>query len=85
MTKDIKQGKQLLVVGHGSSLRGLIYTLMPNMSEEEIKKFNIPNAVPIILSIDGDMKVTKIEYLGDESEIEVKMDKIKFETQKKDV
>lgn len=85
IAKDIKRGKKVLVVAHGSSLRALIYSLMPGLKEEEIKRFNIPNAVPMIVSLDEGLGVTGIDYLGDESEIAVKMDKIKLETQKAQV
>lgn len=68
----------MLVVAHGSSLRALIYKLIPTLKEDEIKSFNIPNAVPIILTLDSNLKVTNIEYWGDESEIAVKMNKIIF-------
>ena len=49
---NIKNGKNLLIVGHGSSLRALVYLMDPSKTEEEIQNFNIPTAVPIICTFD---------------------------------
>lgn len=54
-----------MVVAHGSSIRALIYTIKPNMTDEEIKNFNIPNAIPIIIGLDENLHATSLEYLAD--------------------
>lgn len=64
---DIKSGKSVLVVAHGSSLRAIVNLINPAAKEDEIKKFEIPHAVPIILTLNSDLKIEKVEYLGDES------------------
>ncbi len=45
--KRIKNGEKIIIVAHGNSLRALIKHLN-NMTEDEIIKFNILNATPII-------------------------------------
>lgn len=81
----MKNGKNLLVVAHGSSLRALVSLLSNNLSQDEINNFDIPSAIPIILTLDSNMKIENIEYLADQQEIEVKMSKLKTETQRKEV
>lgn len=71
-------GKHLWVVAHGSLFRVL---LSNNLSQEEINNFDIPSAIPIILTLDDSLKITNIEYLADQHEIDVKMAKLK--TQRK--
>ena len=52
----LKDGKNLLIVAHGNSLRALIMYL-ENLSGEEIVKVEIPTGVPILYELDGDLKV----------------------------
>lgn len=72
----------MLIVAHGSSLRALVFLLDPSMNEEDIKNFNIPTATPIVWTFDDDCKLISKEFLGDEEEINIRMAKIKTETQK---
>src|SRR3989338_1075933 len=44
---QIQQGKNILVVAHGNSLRALCMRL-DNLSEEEVVDLNIPTGVPLI-------------------------------------
>jgi len=39
------------------------------MSEEEILKYNIPTAVPLVYEFDQDLNVLKNYYLLDEEEV----------------
>eukprot|EP01101_Sappina_pedata_P004261 TRINITY_DN1778_c0_g1_i1.p1 TRINITY_DN1778_c0_g1~~TRINITY_DN1778_c0_g1_i1.p1 ORF type:complete len:269 (+),score=132.19 TRINITY_DN1778_c0_g1_i1:47-808(+) len=68
IASDIKEGKKVLVVAHGNSLRALVKYL-DNTSEEEILELNIPTGVPLVYELDADLKPIKHYYLGDEEAI----------------
>jgi len=52
----LKEGKNILVVAHGNSLRALVKHL-DGLSGEEIIKVEIPTGVPIFYELDKDLKV----------------------------
>lgn len=60
--------KNVIVVAHGNSLRAIVKHLS-GMSEEEILKYNIPTAVPLVYEFDQDLNVLKNYYLLDEEEV----------------
>ncbi len=64
----IKEGKNVVVVAHGNSLRSLVQYL-DEMSEEAILKLNIPTGVPLVYELDKDLKPIKHYYLGDQEKI----------------
>ena len=49
------EGKNVIVVAHGNSLRAIVKHLT-NMSEDEIIKYNIPTAVPFVFEFDDQMR-----------------------------
>lgn len=55
----IEQGKNVLIVAHGNSLRALIMYL-ENLSPEEILKREIATGQPITYSFNGTSKATRI-------------------------
>jgi len=57
------QGNKVLISAHGNSLRALIMHL-ENLSGEEIADIDVPNAIPILYTLDGDMKPIKKELLA---------------------
>ncbi len=65
---SIKDGKKVLIVAHGNSLRALVKYL-DDMSEEAIVKLNIPTGVPLVYELDEHLKPIKHYYLGDQEEI----------------
>lgn len=60
--------KQVIVVAHGNSLRAVVKHLS-GMSEDEILKYNIPTAVPLVFEFDQDLTPLKSYYLLDEDEV----------------
>ncbi|KAJ3447595.1 phosphoglycerate mutase [Anaeramoeba flamelloides] len=58
----ILQGKRVLVVAHGNSIRA-ICKFLDNMTDQEILKLNIPNAIPLVYQFDENMKPIKHFYL----------------------
>ncbi|MBI1257283.1 MAG: 2,3-bisphosphoglycerate-dependent phosphoglycerate mutase [Chloroflexi bacterium] len=58
----LKQGKKVLVVAHGNSLRALVMVLN-NISERDIPDLNIPTGAPLRYWIDPDGKTLEHGYL----------------------
>ena len=71
----IKEGKSVLIVAHGNSLRALIKYLK-NISDEDIVNLNIPTGVPLVLELDDDPKVVKDYFLGDQEKIAQKVNSV---------
>jgi len=55
---DLQEGKDVLVVAHGNSLRS-ITKYVENISDEEIPKVEIPTGVPIVYNFDNAMTLLK--------------------------
>jgi 2,3-bisphosphoglycerate-dependent phosphoglycerate mutase len=65
---QMREGKNILIVAHGNSLRALVQHL-EQMSQEAIMELNIPTGTPLVYELDGDFKVLKKYYLGDAEEV----------------
>ncbi len=57
----VKEGKNVLVVAHGNSLRSLVMFL-DNLSKAEVLELNIPTGNPLVYEMEND-KVIKKYYL----------------------
>ena len=73
---EIKKGKNVLVVAHGNSIRGLI-KYFDKLSDEEVVNVDIPNAIPLVYEFNENFETIKRYYLGNKDEIEKKINKIK--------
>lgn len=62
---QIRQGKRVLIVAHGNSLRGLVKYL-DDVSDEDITQLNIPTGLPLVYELDDQLKPVKNYYLGDQ-------------------
>lgn len=62
----IRRGERLLISAHGNTLRALIMALA-NMSVEEVERFEIPTAMPIIYHFDRDGTPLDWQYLDGEN------------------
>ena len=69
---DIMSGKRVLIGAHGNSIRALL-KFLENIPDEEIVELNIPTAVPLVIEFSDDLKVQKRYYLGNQDEINAKM------------
>ena len=58
----IKKGKNVIIVAHGNSLRGLVKYL-DNLSNEEVIKLEIDTGRPICYELDDNLKPIKHYYL----------------------
>jgi 2,3-bisphosphoglycerate-dependent phosphoglycerate mutase len=61
----IMDGKNIMIVAHGNSLRGLIKYL-DNISDEDIMNVEIPTGVPLIYELDDNLQPIKHYYLKGE-------------------
>ena len=59
----VKQGKTVLIVAHGNSLRALEMHLL-QLTPEEIVKVEIPVGKPVIFELDKELKTLKYYFLG---------------------
>lgn len=71
----VKEGKKVVIVAHGNSLRALVKHL-DNVSEEEIISLNIPTGVPLVYELDENLKPIQHYYLGDPEAIKKAMDAV---------
>lgn len=64
----IKQGRRVIIVAHGNSLRGLVKHL-DDISEQEIVKLNIPTGIPLVYELDESLNPKDHYYLGDRESV----------------
>ncbi|MEM2138733.1 MAG: 2,3-diphosphoglycerate-dependent phosphoglycerate mutase [Candidatus Woesearchaeota archaeon] len=75
--QELKNGKNVLIVAHGNSLRALI-KIIDNISDQDIVELNIPTGIPLVYEFDSENEVfTKHYYLGEENKIKEKIDNVK--------
>ncbi|MDC7125914.1 MAG: 2,3-diphosphoglycerate-dependent phosphoglycerate mutase [Spirochaetales bacterium] len=72
---DLLEGKRILIAAHGNSLRGLVKHL-DDIPESEILGLNIPTGVPLVYELDSNLKPVNHYYLGDQEEINKKMNAV---------
>ena len=62
IAKDIKNGKRVIIVAHGNSLRGLIKYL-DNISDTDIINLEIPTGSPLVYELDENLRPLRHYYL----------------------
>jgi 2,3-bisphosphoglycerate-dependent phosphoglycerate mutase len=60
---ELLDGKTVVVVAHGNSLRALVKQL-EGISDEDIVELEIPTGVPKIYDLDDSLRITRARYLG---------------------
>ncbi|MBD3264227.1 MAG: 2,3-diphosphoglycerate-dependent phosphoglycerate mutase [Candidatus Omnitrophica bacterium] len=78
----VKEGKRVIIVAHGNSLRALVKYL-DNISDEEIPRLNIPTGIPLVYELDDDLKPLKHYYLGDPQKVEAAISSVANQTKNK--
>jgi 2,3-bisphosphoglycerate-dependent phosphoglycerate mutase len=73
--KDMQDGKRVIIVAHGNSLRALV-KYFDNVSKEDIVGVNIPTGVPLVYEFDDDFNVIRHYYLGDQELLKKKMEAV---------
>lgn len=64
MAPAIRSGRRIVVAAHGNSIRALVKYL-DAVSDSDIVGLNIPNGIPLVYELDGDLKPLRHYYLGD--------------------
>ncbi len=65
---QIKDGKKVLLVAHGNSIRALIKYL-DNIPDKEIVNLNIPTGMPLVYELDDNLNPIRHYYIGDGDKI----------------
>ena len=76
------EGKRVLVVAHGNSIRSLV-KYIENISDDEITAVNIPTGIPLVYELEDDYSFIKKYYLGDAEKIKLKIESVKNQGKKK--
>ena len=79
--KDILDNKKVLIAAHGNSLRAL-FKYLNDISDEDIINVNIPTGVPLVVELDENLEAVSYRYLGNQEEIQAKMDAVKNQGKK---
>ena len=68
IAKDLRQGKTVLVVAHGNSIRAIVKHLAC-ISDNDIAEVNIPTGIPLLYRFDDDFEpiIKEGEYLDPEA------------------
>ncbi len=64
----VREGRQVLIVAHGNSLRALVKYL-GKIADDAIVGVNIPTGMPMVYELDEDLTALNSYYLGDPDEI----------------
>ena len=73
--KDMIDGKKVLIAAHGNSIRALV-KYFEKISEKDITEVNIPTGIPLVYEFDDKWNVLKKYYLGDQEQIQAKMQSV---------
>jgi len=88
---SIKSGKNVVIAAHGNSLRALVKYL-DNISDDVIAELNIPTGVPLVYTLDENLKPIKSpqsfaplsgRYVGDQNDIRARIEGVKAQTASK--
>ncbi len=79
---ELRDGKNVLIVAHGNSLRALV-KMLDMMSESDIVEFNIPTGVPILYELDEQLQSLGRRFLGNQDAIAAAQEAVRRQTEKK--
>ncbi|NPV88368.1 2,3-diphosphoglycerate-dependent phosphoglycerate mutase [Coprothermobacteraceae bacterium] len=82
LAPTIKEGKKVLIVAHGNSMRAIIKYL-DKMTGEEIAGTNIPTGIPLVYELDDNLRPIKRYYLADEEYLRAKEQEVANQIYKK--
>ena len=74
---EIQSGKRVMVVAHGTSLRGLVMHI-ENLSQEDVVNLNLPTGIPFVYDLDRETlsPVKTRRYLADDKTVEAAVRKV---------
>ncbi|MFM8601340.1 MAG: 2,3-diphosphoglycerate-dependent phosphoglycerate mutase [Actinomycetota bacterium] len=79
---QLREGMNVLVAAHGTSLRALVKHL-EHISDADIAELNIPTGVPRLYQLSADLNVESAEYLGDQDAIAAAINSVANQASKK--
>ena len=66
--RQLKNRKNVLIVAHGNSLRGIV-KILKDLTSEEVLKLNIPTGAPYLFEFSEEFELISDQYLGSEYKI----------------
>lgn len=75
ISKEILAGKKVLIVAHGNSLRALIQHL-EDLSPAQIMEVNMPTGIPLMYTLDENLKILDKKFIGDEAAVKTAMESV---------
>jgi len=78
---QLRDGRRVLIVAHGNSLRALMKHL-ENIVDDAIADVNLPTGIPRVYRLDADWKAVEARFLGNAAEIAAKIDSVQKQTQR---
>jgi 2,3-bisphosphoglycerate-dependent phosphoglycerate mutase len=79
---ELLAGRNVLVAAHGNSLRALV-KMLDEMSDAAIVELNIPTGVPLLYTLDANLKPLSSRYLGDAEAVKARAEAVAKQTEKK--
>lgn len=76
---EIKNGKNVLLAGHGSGIRSIV-KLLDGLSDEGVMELNIPTGIPLVYEFDEGGKQIKHYYLGDPEWVAQKIEEVRMQS-----
>ncbi len=78
---DILEGKKVLIVAHGNSIRALVKHL-DAISDDDITGINIPTGIPLVYHLDTHLRPIQKQYLGDPDAVAAAINGVKNQGRK---
>ena len=79
---ELLAGRNVLVAAHGNSLRAIV-KMLDGMSDADIVELNIPTGVPLLYTLDAQLKPLSSRYLGDAEAVKARAEAVAKQTEKK--
>jgi 2,3-bisphosphoglycerate-dependent phosphoglycerate mutase len=79
---ELLAGRNVLVVAHGNSLRAIV-KMLDQMSDADIVELNIPTGVPLLYTLDANLKPLSSNYLGDAEAVKARAEAVAKQTERK--
>ena len=79
---ELRNGRNVMVVAHGNSLRAMV-KMLDRVSDEAITELNIPTGVPLLYELDAQLQPTGSRYLGDAAAIAAAAEAVKRQAEKR--
>jgi len=79
---ELLMGRNVLVAAHGNSLRAIV-KMLDQMSDAAIVELNIPTGVPLLYTLDANLKPLSSRYLGDAEAVKARAEAVARQTERK--